>query len=195
MNKEARQIINYIKNLSSDKRDELTAGMVGMTIEQQKESSRIYEESKKYCNIPIEQWPDFEIKWDLSHENRRFAFDGYDEATYKKYYPNGLIAGIVNFKEFNLKLAKHSQRTKDEIWDTSSPTKLARTILYYIEGNAMTPPFICIDKDITSVMIGGGYHRVAVCLAKDAETIPILVSLSEKSKIERILTSVKWDDK
>jgi len=160
---------------------------------QQNENSRKYEASKKYWNLPIEQWPSFEIKWDLSEKNRKLAFDNYDELIYKKYFPNGLIAGYVNFKEFNTKLAKHSQRTKDRIWETSGTLKLAKTILYYVEGHAMTPPFICLDKDSSSVMIGGGYHRIAVCLAKEIKFMPILANPSEKDKIQKIIPSIKWE--
>ncbi len=187
-------IVNFLESLPKDERDRIMASAIGMTVEEQKENSRIHEAAKKYQRLPIEQWPDFEIRWDLSPENRRFAFDGYDEATYRKYYPNGLIVGHVNFKEFHSSLAAHSQRTKEEIWDTGSVPKLGKTILYYVEGNEMTPPLICLDKDGVSVMIGGGYHRVAVCLAREVETIPILVIPAEKERMEKILPSIKWED-
>lgn len=188
-------IVNFLKKLPKNERNRIMASVIGMTVEQQNENTRIYEASKKYQRLPIKQWPAFEMKWDLTPENRRFALDGYDTDTFKKNYPDGLIVGHVRFQEFHSKLAAHSRRTKEEIWDTGSVPKLGRAILYYVEGNAMTPPFICVDdRDANSVIIGGGYHRIAICLAREVETIPILVMPAEKDSIGRILLSAKWED-
>ncbi len=194
MDKDEKKIKDLSDNLPPETMSILLASVAGITLEEQEENARIFEAAKQYRNLPIEQWPDFEIRWDLSPENRRFAFDSYDETTYRKYHPNGLIAGWVDFTEFNSKLAPHSQRTKEEIWSTGSAAKIAKTILYYVEKNRMTPPLICLDKDGISVMVGGGYNRIAVCLAKEVEKIPILVVSSEKKILETILQSVKWED-
>ena len=194
MDNEAEKILNEMSKLTSEERCKLLASSIGMTIEEQEENSRRYEAARKYDNLPIDQWPAFKIKWDISLKNRRLAFDGYEEKTYKKYYPNGLSVGCVDFKELNSKLAQHSQRTKEQIWETSGVTKLSKAILHCVEGNSMTPPFICLDKDNVSVMIGGGYHRMALCLAKNERTIPILINPSEKEEIEVILKTIKWID-
>jgi len=109
---------------------------------------------------------------------------------YAKHFPDGLLVGWINFNEFKSKLAKHSQRTKEELWETSSVSKLAKTILYFIEGSKMTPPLVRHDKD-HCLTIGGGFHRIGVCLARDEKIIPILVVPSEKEAIQNILPSEK----
>lgn len=186
------KIEREIKNLPESVRDRILS-MQNISKEEEAESNRVWEEARKYNNLPIDQWPEFEVVWDLGKENRRYSLDNFDEKAYRKHYSDGLLAGEVDFQEFLLKLASHSQRTKDQLWETSGAQKLSRAILYFVEGNKMTPPLISYDKN-GCLVVGGGFHRIGICLAKEVATMPILVRPSERIAIQNILTNVRWED-
>lgn len=160
------------------------------TPKNRKESARIQRTSEKYKLLAISNWPDFEVKWDINPCNYRFALDNVGENAYAEMFPEGLLLGWVSFEEFKVKLADHSKREKKHLWETCGHQKLARAILYCVEGNKMTPPLI--HPDHGSVMIGGGFHRIGICLAKDVVKIPFLVCPKEREEIDSILVGVEW---
>lgn len=177
--------------MSPEEREELFASIYGRTIEELREQGRINQESKKYEKLPVEEWPEFEIKWDLSPQNFHFAFDNEKAEYIKKNYPEGLNLGWVTFIELDSSFAWYSKRTRDETWTIGSSGKISRAILHWVEGNKMTPPLIvpCLDE----VNIMAGHHRVTICRAKQIDTIPILARKMDKASLEAILPSLKWE--
>jgi len=183
------KLLKIFKNIPEDQTFE---SLIGVPIEEQKENLRIADTSEKYFNVPPSEWPEFEIKWDLSTKNMKFALDHFDDKTFQKHYPEGLTIGWITLDELMKKMASHSQRTKDQLWETSSVGKLAKTILYFVEGNAMTPPLITHKNGF--LLVGGGFHRIGVSLGKDLAEIPILVIPSEKEEINAITSKIRWKD-
>lgn len=113
----------------------------------------------------------------------------------------------MDFRELDSLFAPVSQRTVEATWSLESPDKVARAILYWVEGGAMTPPLIepsgkhlihfnpsgIIDPG-NHIHICNGNHRIAVCRAKGETRIPVLVCPSDKNKISEILKTIDWQD-
>jgi len=172
--------------------EEILASMNNLSKAQMEENERTFYECKKYIDMKPELWPDFELLWDTSPEHYIHTVDGYNEESYKKHFPNGLQLGYVSFTELNNKLATHCVRTQDKIWELGSTQKLAKAILHWTEKKAMTPILIGFYKE--DLIIGGGFHRHAVCIIKKPETIPILIEPSDKERLEKLL-SIEWNTK
>lgn len=150
----------------------------------------IHESSRKYDNLPIEEWPKFDLFWDLNSGNYRFALDDFNEETFQKHFPDGLIVGWVDFDDLDKNIAQHCRRPTKEIWTAGAVTKLSNAISYLVEGKKMTPLLVCLNEG--SLIIGGGYHRFAICIAKKPKQIPILVIPFEKKILECKLRTLKF---
>jgi hypothetical protein len=138
----------------------------------------------------VAEWPEFEIKWDLSPGNFHFVFDGMKKEEFEGYYPEGFSLGWVSFPELDSKLTHFSQRSVDETWCVGFTDKVARAMLHWIEGNDMTPPLISPNEN--QINIKAGHHRVAVCRGKKIQTIPVLAESSDIELLEKTLLSLKW---
>lgn len=155
------------------------------------ENNGKYVESQKYQNLPVEKWPKFKIQWDLKSSSQRFALDNFSEQLFNERYPNGLLLGEINLKELLRCLPLGSRWEDSNIWSVGAKPKIERAILFWKSGNKMSPPLICLS-DSESLIIGGGYNRIAVCIAKNITKMPILVLPSEKNEVEKKLITVKW---
>ncbi|MBM9515047.1 hypothetical protein [Desulfogranum marinum] len=189
-NSELDKIANHIKSISEKESEAFLSFITRETEEERKERRRIHEAASKYLYLPIDRWPDFKIVWDFSPTRYHYAFDGLTPEKFEINYPNGLKLGVVNFDEFDSKLAKFSRREYDEIWTVGSVYKVARAILHWVERNRMTPPLIIPQDD--EINIAAGHHRVAVCKGKQVETLPVLSERKNVERLERILPSLIW---
>lgn len=187
----ADKINELLRKMSPEEIEEILASIYGRTVAEAREQSRVTQESKKYDKLPVEEWPEFEIKWDLSPDNFHFVFDNEKTDYVKKHYPEGLHLGWVTFAELDSNFACYSKRTPDETWTVGFAGKISRAILHWVEGKKMTPPLIvpCLGE----INIMAGHHRVAVCRAKQVDAIPILARQMDKDSLEEILPSLKWE--
>lgn len=80
----------FFENMTETQLNEFWASVDGITAEERtktlkeknrvwvktlKEEDRVRVESKKYTNLAIDQWPEFEIKWDLNPKNHPYTLD------------------------------------------------------------------------------------------------------------------------
>lgn len=153
--------------------------------EQVEENRRLREIEKSIENKPVSEWPQFEILWDFSFVNiYRFA-DGGSFSQFNRDYPDGIHLAYVRMEELDSKLMTMSSQTADEFWEVGFPGKKSGVIVHWLEGNKMTP---CkIKPHNGQLIICGGNHRLAVCRAKSALSIPILFNLEHKAELEKII--------
>lgn len=102
---------------------------------------------QKIINKPMQEWPDFEIEWDLSPENFRFALDGCNEDKFARVFPCGLIIGEIALSKIQAILTCFSKRNADEIWTVDNEYSVAGCIVHLSDGKKMTPPLIEITED------------------------------------------------
>lgn len=150
------------------------------------ERAELQKRSTIYNKLPVIDWPDFKIEWDLNPDNFLYTFDGWDAETFKSKFPNGLILGVADITEIVKNLTRISNRT---IYVSDSCDALV--IAYWAEGNKMTPPLIEISNN-GKLLISGGNHRFSVCRAKNEKRIYFLTIPGLKNQIEEILKSVVW---
>ncbi|WP_321392220.1 hypothetical protein [uncultured Desulfuromusa sp.] len=189
-NSDHGKIDEILENMPPTIFEEMLDKISGISPDERKEKNRINSASKQYLHLPVEMWPDFEIKWDLSAENYIFVFDGMKRNNFRENYPEGFSLGWVDFQELESKLARFSQRSIAETWDIGVSEKVARAILYWVEGNEMTPPLIIpVGKEVN---IAAGHHRVAVCRGKKIQTMPVLTKRTDRDLLEQNLQTLKW---
>lgn len=151
------------------------------------ERAELQKRSVIYNKLPVKDWPDFKIEWDLNPDNFLYTFDGWDADTFKSNFPKGLILGVADITEIVKNLTQISNRSIN-ISDSCD----ALVIAYWAEGNKMTPPFIQISDKDGKLLISGGNHRFSVCRAKNEKRIYFLTIPGLKNQIEVILNSVVW---
>lgn len=135
--------------------------------------------------LPIEQWPPFEPKWDLSRDAQKYVLDsGKDE--FDDYYPEGLVLRWIKLTEFDVKLTRNNLRAAHEVWDVGDPSKAAGVLADWIDGRALTPPGVdCFEK--RELTLFGGNHRLAVARARGVPSLPILIDPRVLSHVEALV--------
>lgn len=151
------------------------------------ERAELQKRSTKYSDLPVKNWPDFKVKWDLNPDNFFYAFDGWDADTFKSNFPKGLILGVADISEIVKNLTIKSDRTIN-----ISNSSDALVIAYWAEGNKMTPPFIEISNLNGKLLISGGNHRFAVCRAMKVKKVKFLADPEYKECLNQLLDSVQW---
>ena len=151
------------------------------------EKERIFEMKEQYRDLPIQDWPDFTIRWSLEKADQHYAFDGLDPESFFEEYPAGLrVVESVKIAELDDRLHRVSRQYPNEFWEIGWTGSKAEIILHFVENRALTPPLVCIHSG-TLLCIGGGNQRLAVARAKGEEVIPILVKPLEYNKVIDIL--------
>ncbi len=163
------------------------AAEVQKTVQDQADETEI---SLSVRNKPIEDWPEFQIKWDESIENLIRSHDGISQENFESKYSSGILIANVNMEEFDQKLFYNDFQTVSEFWDVGSPSKKSDAIAYWMLGGAMTPCFIKVH-DTNTIKIVGGMHRSSVARAKGQTTIPVLFSQVEQSELEKVICLTK----
>jgi ParB-like chromosome segregation protein Spo0J len=69
---------------------------------------------------------------------------------------------------------------------------VADIIAYLVDGNSITPP--AVAEYHAKLVIVGGHHRLAVCRAKNMETVPVLVEENDAGALAQILKALRWQD-
>ncbi|MCE7796552.1 hypothetical protein LWE61_08245 [Sphingobium sufflavum] len=136
--------------------------------------------------LPIDQWPPFEVIWDLSPEGQKWALDGVRKPEFEKAYPDGLEVEWVRLSDLDRKLTPFSHRTPEEVWGIGDDSKAARVLFEWIEGRPITPPLLH-PVSTNQCCLGGGNHRLAVARAKGEAVVPMLIAPSEKAVLVHIV--------
>lgn len=186
--------LNKIFNkMNVEQKKEFRAKLYGISIKKLDELERVSKDSEQFINLPIERWPAFQIRWDLNPENYHYAIGINKEEVFNTLFPNGVILAWADLLEIDSILTRQSQRSVDEIWTIGDPLKTAKIILYWNEGNAMTPSFIELyNADNNFLSITGGNHRLAVCRAKGESRVPFLTLPEYKNRINELLKTIEW---
>lgn len=142
---------------------------------EQKERNRQSREAKKLIKLPIADWPEFEVKWDVHPNKQNLAFDGVSVEEFVDDFPDGLILAEVSLDELDNELCSFNKRTPEEVWGVGSNQKAAEVILNWAEGKKITPPMIRKTNGTNEICIGGGNHRLAVARAKRESKMFILI--------------------
>lgn len=141
--------------------------------------------------LPVERWPSFDVVWDLSSENYRFAFDGVTPKQYTKNYPNGLRLCWVLQSEFYGNLCHHNKRSPEELWELGFAHKLARVIAYCSEGHPLTPVVAKPHPNFASeLLLLGGNHRYAMINALKIKVMPLLIQHEDYDEMSKRLCSL-----
>ena len=186
---------NIEKNLSKigpGQMEELLAHIAGITVEENKENIRVNEKAREIEGLPIERWPAFDIRWDLSLAGQRFSFDGESESSFVEDYPNGLLLGWVCLNELDDKLIPYCKRAAGEIWSIGNSLKVARIIVHWTEGRSISPIIIGHNKHGQLTILGGN-HRLAICRTKGERIVPVLANPTDQNMINDILGVIQWE--
>ena len=142
------------------------------------ERIRQIDEARKLIRLPISEWPEFDVLWNLNPIDFRYSLDGCSVDDFISYYPDGMILSEVSLSELDMQLCKFNQRSAEEVWDVGFDDKAARVLLSWIEGRAITPPLVGRTNITDELCLHGGNHRLAVARAKGETRLPILISPS-----------------
>lgn len=179
-----------------DKPNELLAGLSedelfqlihNMTREEYAERTRQIAEAAKLVGLSVQNWPQFEVVWDLSPQSQHLALDGLPPDEFAVAYPGGLRLERVHFKQLDAHLCAFNLRTPEEVWGVGTDSKAARVLLSWIEGRGVTPPLVGFTNQTSELMLQGGNHRVAVARAKGEVKIPILIAPENYEAVGQLL--------
>ncbi|CAG19913.1 conserved hypothetical protein [Photobacterium profundum SS9] len=143
--------------------------------------------SKKYIELPVKDWPNFEMSWDLTASAQHFSDDGISQDDFSLAYKEPLLIAWVKMHELDNALYGHSIRKKEEIWSIGCKDKVAKVIAYCVENKQMTPAHIQPHKSLNAITIIGGNHRLAVCRALELEIIPVLIERIYENDLKNII--------
>jgi len=171
----------------------------GWCLEQYRHQVSLRKKLQVHANLlidkPVEEWPEFEINWDLTPENFRFAFDGdvHSPNKFNEYYPDGLALGWVNQAEFYSKLCHFNKRALNEIWTVGFAHSLAYVVAYCAAGEPLTP--VVARPDIHhegQVFLSGGNHRYAMINSIGVERMPLLIEHKHRDEMIKLLPSLSF---
>lgn len=158
------------------------------------EKNRIRELSMQYIDLPVEDWPSFKIEWDLSEKAQYYSADGSSEQIFKNSYGEPLSIAWVKMMDLDNALHGASIREKHETWSVGCKAKVAHLIRHCVEGKPLTPAHIQPHKDLNTLIIVGGHHRLTVCRALELELVPILVEKKLADDLKAIINVIKLNN-
>ncbi len=157
---------------------------------EQVELAEITKEAEHHMFTAPSKWPSLEFNWDLGLDARRFTLDGCNPENFTKHFPQGLLLGWVELKDFDAKLSPQNWRAYKDLWTAGDPKKLARVIEYIRRGKSITPPLAAPLSEKNQVCLVGGNHRYTVAKFTNQHLLPLYV---DPDKIEEISTIVTID--
>lgn len=170
---------------------ELFASIEGISVDiyrqQRAFKNDIRNKAEKVRNLPVEDWPEIKINWDLSKEAQRFCCDGMKQEEFEEYYPKGFFIYWVCLGDFDNVLGAYSRRDEGDLWTVGFESKLAEMIIYLSEGHPISPPLAAPNEYSDDIILLGGHHRYAVAKAIGEKRIPICIRPDNKPEIERLI--------
>jgi hypothetical protein len=138
---------------------------------------------------PINEWPTFQIQWDLTKEGQRYTLDGCSQESFEKQYPNGLQVRWITLNDLNRVLCDYNRRTIEETWEVGSKRSLANNIAWAGDRQPVTPIYIKQNSFFPEqIKLEGGNHRYAMVNAMQVTILPVLVEQEDIAIIEKIIT-------
>lgn len=121
------------------------------------------------------------VKWDETQD----AISMSDMTTVRGNSENLFIADVsVNI--LYSQLYSLSKQLIENTWQASCSASLSRLISHWASGGSITPCFIRPYK--SQIVIDGGHHRLAICIAKQLENkIPVLFTHSDQEALSEII--------
>lgn len=169
---EFRRLLEEPQGVTSD--ELLLVIRHGLTVGQAREAvaerRRVNTKASELLNKPVEEWPEFEVKWDLEPTSFYWALDGAEPSALEG---RDFVLRWCTLQTLDLVLTRQSWRSPDELWTLGDGLKLARVLVHCSEGRSLTPPWILPVSG--KIGIVGGHHRIAMCRAKCLGTIPVIV--------------------
>ena len=151
----------------------------------------LQDKARSLEDLPVDEWPSFDVIWDLNSENFRFAFDGVSPNQYRKNYPDGLLLCWALQSEFYDNLCHYNKRSPEELWKLGFADKLARVVAYCSEGHPLTPVVAKPHPDFENeVLLLGGNHRYAMINALKIKVMPLLIQHEDYVEMSKRLPSL-----
>lgn len=155
------------------------------------ERNKKRELSMQYIDLPVKDWPCFEIEWDLSEKSQYYSADGSSKQEFTNLYGESLSIAWVKMMDLDSVLHEASIRKKNETWTIGFKEKIAHLIKHCTEGKPLTPAHIQPHKDLNAITIVGGHHRLTICRALELELVPVLVERKLEVELKAIINAIK----
>ena len=158
------------------------------------ERARTWRESERLIDLPPAEWPHLTIRWDFAWSSAHHSLDGMSRVDFDKHYPAGSLSLVcVPISAARRVFCGNVRREDEELWSLGDKHKLARALLWWIEGNRMTPPFLRIVRNGADfnlpdcVTFNGGHHRFNICAAYGLDRFPAYI---ESADLEELIAMI-----
>lgn len=141
--------------------------------------------SSNWVGIPIQNWPSFEVRWNIEPVCYHRSLDGNSSDEFNTAYPDVVVMEACPH-EIVAALPEASRRTKDT-WDAEYKDKTAKVISAWSLGIGLTPPVLVPYGN--GVVFAGGWHRFHVAMKKGVPTIKVLVRKTAIAAVKRAVPS------
>ncbi|MFT4928613.1 MAG: hypothetical protein ACI8WB_004732, partial [Phenylobacterium sp.] len=91
--------------------------------------------SEQYIDLPIEQWPDITVRWDLKAVSQHLSADGISE----KDFGQPLTIAWIKMQDLDNLLHGHSIKERHETWSIGDKNKVAKVIAHCEQKKSITP--------------------------------------------------------
>ncbi|MFK3843855.1 MULTISPECIES: hypothetical protein [Serratia] len=143
-----------------------------------------------YIDQLIAAWPRLTVKWSLDPQKWHLAFDG-DVPDWAK----NLRLGRAQLAEIHKHLCFNSKICSvEELRDGGAADKVEKVINHWQQGDALTPPALCIinERNVDKILIAGGNHRFNVAYLTGEITIYFLASCNDSAGLQNFMPSLVW---
>lgn len=144
-------------------------------------------DSEKWTGVPSEEWPPFEIIWDLDEANFHYALGSDSVRSFAADYPDVKV-WIADVADIIASLHVGAQRILPP-WDEAYAGRTARLVAWWAAGHRVTPPLVVPCE--RQICFAGGNHRFAVAREKGLGSIPVLVEARSLDNVQRNIPSLK----
>lgn len=156
------------------------------------ENKRIFSGAKEYLNTQPSQWSFDSPVWDLTRAGQRYVTQERTEDALRRQYPNGLLLALVEFGELDAKFVSIFCCKPSELWAAHLSSNIAKIVLHWSEGTALTPPMIRVFNEFGTqkITITDGSHRLAVARALGVNKLHVLMDKDQFSELKVMLPSL-----
>lgn len=167
--------------------EQLLVAIGVLTPEGIRERARVWRESEPLIGLPPDEWPDFVIRWDYRWTSAHHSLDGVSREEFEKDNPPGSLDLVcVPVSGARTVFCANVRREEEGIWSLGDERKLAKALLWWIEGNRMTPPYLRLMRRGAEgfagpdcVTFNGGHHRFSICAARKLNCFPAYIAAAD----------------
>jgi len=149
-------------------------------------------EFEKYLNLSKNNWPDFNIKWNLKLKDSLSSDNFNDTEFVKEFFSRGFLIGLINLNDLiNNMHSFHQEKLKENLpVKELEDVKIAKIIYSCVTNKELLPPYITFCLGAFSIK--DGWHRLRICSEIKEEKIPILISKDEKETFNKKINNIEW---